>query len=147
MGVYSFADVNAAINGPGGNFLLTDSGIAEEGIGISMDGDKVTTVTGASGDIMHSVHKGQTGTFTIRVHKTDPKNKILGELMNYQNQSSAFAGQNLLTLSNVVSGDGFTVSQAAFVKWPDMTWANDANIQEWVLRGKVNGTFGARGSN
>lgn len=144
-GVFSFADVNVAISGPFlGSLLLSDSGVAEEGISIEMDGDKVTTLTGASGDIMHSVHKGQTGVITLRLHKTSPKNKILMDAYNYQNQSSAFAGQNVLSLTNVVAGDGFSVAEAAFVKAPNLTWANDANVNEWQFRGRVNGVLGAR---
>lgn len=55
MGAYSFADVTASIDGPGGNFALT-GGAAEEGIKVEMAEDKNTMTAGADGEVMHSLH-------------------------------------------------------------------------------------------
>ncbi len=59
MGVYSFANVAAAIVGPGGSITLGNgAGPSEEGITISYTEDKNTMTIGADGSGMHSCMRG-----------------------------------------------------------------------------------------
>ena len=134
MGVYSFLDVQAAINGPGGSFSLGNgSGAAEEGITVEMIDDKNTMVIGADGTGQHNLHAGKGGTITIRLLKTSPTNALMAELYNYQTQSSAYHGQNTISIRNPVSGDSITGQQCAFKKLPANGYAKDGAIMEWVL--------------
>lgn len=144
LGAYSFLDVKASIAGPGGIFQIgSDTGSAEEGISATMIDEKDTTTPGADGQIMHSLHAAQVGTITIRLLKTSPVNALLSQMMNAQKQSSGFWGQNVVVVTDVQRGDLFTLTQAAFVKWPDTTWAKDGNTNEWVFRGALEADYGS----
>lgn len=143
MGTYSFKNVQASLIGPGGAIQLGQgAGDSEEGITAAMDEDKDTTTTGADGSIMHSLHAGQTGTMTIRLLKTSPTNAQLNQLYQVQQASSALWGQNQLVITDVVRGDVIAGTQMAFVKHPDLVYAKDGNMNEWVFRGIVNQLLG-----
>ncbi len=97
--------------------------------------DKNSMVIGADGSVMHSLHAGKGCTVTIRLLKTSPVNYQLMSLFNYQTTSSANHGQNTISIRNPVRGDSITVSQAAFKKQPDLSYAKDGNTVEWGFDG------------
>lgn len=134
MTTYSFMNVVAAINGPGGNFSLGyGSGNAEEGITVEMVEDKNTMTVGADGSVMHSLHAGRAGTLTVRLLKTAPTNQLLSNLYNYQAMSSANWGQNTVTIQDTARGDNITCSLVAFRRHTGLTYAKDGNFNEWVF--------------
>src|ERR1700690_3265850 len=105
---YSFLDVQATITGPGGAFALgSGSANAKEGITVEFIEDKDNMIIGADGSAMHSLIASKGGTATIRLLKTSPVNSQLQQLYAYQQTSSAFWGQNLIRLTNAVTGDEY----------------------------------------
>ena len=67
MGAYSFLDVQAAIEGPGGAFQLgSGSGNAEEGITIEPGGDKNVMQIGADGGHVQGFSKRRNACLTMR---------------------------------------------------------------------------------
>lgn len=131
---YSFLDVKASIVGPGGTFQLgAGAGVADEGITIEPTEDVGTMATGADGQGMHSLHAARPGRATIRLLKTSPVNKQLSLLFSLQTTSSSLYGQNIITVSDVARGDLAVCQQAAFAKHAPITWAKDANFNEWVF--------------
>lgn len=130
---YSFADVNCTMTGPGANVLLSEDGVADEGIEFQFSGDKSSMMTGASGDGMHSLHAGQPGRVIVRLLKVSPLNAILSRLYNSQTSSASKHGQNTFTLSDAQRGDFFSASQCAFAKHPDGRFAKEGNVQEWIF--------------
>jgi Protein of unknown function (DUF3277) len=144
MAAYSFTNVQASISGPGGSASVGyGAGAAEEGISSAMEGDKVGTVAGADGQLMHSLHASNVGTITVRLLKTSPVNATLDAMYNFQRSSAANTGQNTLRVTDVQRGDVLNGSQMAFVKRPDLTWAMDGGTNEWVFRGNVIESLGA----
>jgi hypothetical protein len=134
MPSYSFADVEAVIDGPGGNFSIKD-GTANEGIDIAPVGDRSTMTPGADGSVMHSLSASSASAVTVRLLKTSPVNAQLMQLFNHQVASSARHGQNVITVRDAARGDLVTVSQAAFKRPPAIKYAVDGGIQEWVFDG------------
>lgn len=129
---YSFLDVQASIAGPGGTFSLgSGAGAADEGISVAMKEDKNTMTIGADGSPMHSLHAGKGGTFKVRLLKTSPTNAKLSALYNLQTTSSGLHGQNVITISNNISGDTISGIQCAFKKQPDNNYAKEAGTLEW----------------
>jgi hypothetical protein len=136
MSTYSFLDTQGSFVGPGGNFSVgSGAGCAEEGISYALDEDQTGTITGSDGTIMHSLHASQTGTVTVRLLKTSPVNGKLQQAYNFQKVSASTWGVNTLAFANSTLGDAITLTQAAFVKSPDNSYAKDGNIMEWVFRG------------
>lgn len=144
MATYSFLDVNASLTGPGGSFSLSaGSGNADEGITIAMIEDKNTLVIGADGTPMHSLHAGNGGTITLRYLKTSPVNNQLSQLYSVQQLSSAAWGLNVINLDNPVTGDSVIMTFVAFKKLPNVTYAKDGGMNEWVFDcGQVNTLLG-----
>jgi hypothetical protein len=143
MGAYSFINVSANITGPGGNIAIGSSaGAAKEGISTAFDEDKVGTITGADGSIMHSLHAGMTGTVHVRLLKTSPANAALNQMFNFQRATAGNTGQNTIVVTDVVRGDVVTGRAMAFIKHPDNSWAEEGNTVEWTFRGIVNETLG-----
>lgn len=141
---YSFIDVQAAIEGPGGSFSLSECGIADEGISISHADDKGSMVIGADGCAMHSLHAASGGTVTIRLLKTSPLNALMSSLYNYQTASSALYGQNTIVVNDPVRGDNITCQMAGFRKLPDIAFAKDGGLMEWSFNaGKIDTILGA----
>jgi hypothetical protein len=128
---YSFLDVQCVIDGPAGNFSLSDGGVAEEGISVAMAGDKDTMTVGADGQPMHSLHADKSGTVTLRLLKTSTLNYQLSEMYRVQTSSSANHGQNVISVRDPVRGDFITCSYCAFRKQPDLTFAKEAGVNEW----------------
>jgi hypothetical protein len=144
MATYSFLDVQATINGPGGSFALGyGSCNAEEGISIAMVEAKNTMTIGADGCVMHSLHAGNGGTVTIRFLKTSGTNYLLAQMYDQQSVASANWGYNTIVISDAARGDQITCSNCAFRQWPNVNYAKDGGTQEWVFEcGSVIGVLG-----
>lgn len=134
MSTYSFQDVSATLVGVGAVIDLGyGSANAEEGITISMAGDKNTMTIGADGEGMHSLHADKSGQITVRLLKTSPQNAKLMALYDAQSLSSSAWGMNVITVANSASIDIHTGRKCAFRKKPDMRYAKDGDIVEWVF--------------
>jgi hypothetical protein len=133
IGVYSFLDVQASITGPGGSFDLASAGFSDEGITIQMSGPKNAMTIGANGDGMHSLRASRAGTVTISLLKTATGNAQLNQLYRYQEQSSAYWGRNVITVTNPVSGDVATIVGAAFNKQADLRYSTEGNMNVWAF--------------
>ena len=144
MATYSFMDVQATIVGPGGSFSLGYGACnAEEGISVAMTENKNTMTVGADGCVMHSLHAGNAGTVTVRFLKTSGTNQMLSMMLDLQRVSSALWGQNVIVISDAARGDQITCTNVAFQRWPNVTYAKEGGVQEWVFdAGQVNGILG-----
>jgi len=146
MTVYSFKDVHASIDGPGGNFPLAgdEAGAAKEGITIEPTGDINTLVAGADGSFMHSLSGDETGTVTVRLLKTSTVNAQLQTLLDYQRTSSARWGRNTITIRDVARGDTITCSGAAFARPAPIGYTEQAGNIEWTFHaGKIQRQLGS----
>lgn len=133
-GTYSFNDVQASIVGPGASFSLGyGSSNADEGITVDMGGDKNTMRIGADGNGMHSLHADRSGTVTIHLLKNSPVNAQLMALYDGQTISSALHGQNTITIRQTAAGDITVASQCAFKKKPNLAYAKDGDVMNWVF--------------
>jgi|ERR1700753_758873 len=138
MATYSFLNIVATLSAPGAVVNLGyGAGNADEAITVAMAEDKTTTTTGADGSIMHSLHAGQTGTMSVRLLKTSPVNQQLSDLMNAQRLVPSIFGQNVITIRDAMRGDVITGTQMAFVKFPDVAYAKEGNVQDWAFRGII----------
>lgn len=133
MAAYSLEDVLASIAGPGGSFPIgPGKGIAQEGISVEFIDDKDNMLMGGDGTGVHSKRESNAARVTVRVLKTSPVNAQLSQLYRYQNRpGSLFWGQNIITVTNPITGDDYHATECAFVKHTGVTWAQDANINEW----------------
>lgn len=132
MQTYSFADVMATITGPGGVIPLgSGAGNAKEGITVAMVEDKDNMLIGADGQGMHSLHRGDGGSLTVRLLKTSPVNALLSAMFQFQKQSSAVWGQNVLVITDISRGDILSAGGVAFTKFPDIGYAEDGGTVEW----------------
>lgn len=129
---YSFGDVYGSITGPGGTVAFGNgNGTAEEGIEFEPTGEMNKMLMGTGGQGMHSLTMDDSGRARIHCMKNSPINAQLDQLYKYQKTSSAFWGQNVITMTNPVSGDQYTCTGTAFTKRPTNTFAKDANILTW----------------
>lgn len=134
MSTYSFMDVQASIVGPGGAFSLGyGEAAAEEGITIATGADKNTMTIGADGEGMHSLHADKSGQVTLRYLKTAPVNALLQALYDAQTLDSRLHGKNLITVTQSASGDVTAARSCAFKKKPDLRYAKDGDIVEWIF--------------
>lgn len=130
--VYSFEDVVATLAGPGGSIPLgAGSGNAKEGISIDFVEDKNNMLIGADGSGVHSLRANSAAHVSVRLLKTSPINAALNAMYNLQISSSIFWGQNVLTVTNPATGDDYACTGVAFKKFPSITWAEDANMNDW----------------
>ncbi|HIE5943673.1 hypothetical protein WK90_01535 [Burkholderia cepacia] len=134
MTTYSFQDVAATIVGPGGAFSLGyGEATAEEGITIVRAGDKNTMTIGSDGEGMHSLHADKSGQVTLRYLKTAPINAKLMALYDAQSLDSRLWGKNLIEVRQTAAGDVMTARSCAFKKAPDLKYAKDGDVVEWVF--------------
>jgi hypothetical protein len=134
MATYSFIDGAASIVGPGGSFSLGyGSGNAEEGISVAMVENKNTMAIGADGSVMHSLHAGNGGTVTLRFLKTSTTNQMLSIMYDLQRISSAVWGQNTIVISDPARGDQISCISCAFQRMPNVNYAKDGGVQEWMF--------------
>lgn len=138
---YSFLDVLASIQGPGG-FANLGSGAAaaEEGITIEAVEDKNVMTIGADGLGQHSLVASNAAKVTIRLLKTAPANNILMLMYNTQTASSSLHGQNVITISDSSRGDLTLLRQCAFNKKPTITYAKEGGTMEWGFDAVVSNT-------
>lgn len=144
MGTYSFTDVQATLSGPGGSIGLGNgSGAAEEGITTEMKEEKNLQSVGADGQIMNTLRASRAGRITVRLLKTSPVNALLSAMYNFQSSTSGLWGNNVLVVSDTVRGDVVTATQVAFTRQPNLTYAKDGNMNEWIFEGAVTQILGA----
>lgn len=144
MATYSFQDVTASIVGPGGAFQLGyGEATAEEGIEIARAGDKNTMTVGSDGEGMHSLHADKSGQITLRYLKTAPINAKLMALYSAQSLDSRLWGKNLIEIRQTAAGDVTAGRSCAFKKAPNLKYAKDGDIVEWVFDAiKIDGLLG-----
>ncbi|KVD52062.1 hypothetical protein WL77_12180 [Burkholderia ubonensis] len=144
MATYSFQDVAATIVGPGGAFSLGyGEATAEEGITIARAGDKNTMTIGSDGEGMHSLHADKSGQITLRYLKTAPINAKLMALYSAQSLDSRLWGKNLIEVRQTAAGDVTTARSCSFKKAPDLKYAKEGDILEWVFDCiKIDGLLG-----
>lgn len=141
---YSFVAVQAALVGPGGATQLGNSaGAAEEGITVAPLGEKNTMQIGADDSIMHSLHAANPGRITVRLLKTSGVNAVLSTIYNFQRSSPGNWGLNTITVSDTFRGDICTLSTAAFVGNPTLTYDKAGRFNEWVFDGRLIEQLGA----
>lgn len=139
---YSFSDVQVSISGPGGSFSLSEGGVANEGITIEPN-PRVTTLYGADGEWMHSLHAAKGGRVILRVMRTGIANANLSKLFNFDSQSSANTGHNIISVRDVQRGDNWVITGAAIERLPSNNYATEGGIVEWVfVAGTIDGVFG-----
>ncbi|MBR8380712.1 DUF3277 family protein, partial [Burkholderia cenocepacia] len=106
---------------------------AEEGIVIARAGDKNTMTIGSDGEGMHSLHADKSGQVTLRYLKTAPVNAKLMAMYDAQSLSSSLWGKNLIEVSQTAAGDVITARSCAFKKAPELKYAKDGDIVEWIF--------------
>lgn len=132
MATYSFLNFAGNITGPGGSINFGNgAGPSEEGLSVTMTEDKSTMTIGADGSGMHSLHAGRSGQITMRLLKTSPTNALLMEMYNFQTQSAANHGRNVISARDTARGDVINAVEVAFVKAPDISYAKDGGTIEW----------------
>lgn len=144
MSTYSFIDVGAAIDGPGGNIQLGyGAGVAEEGITIERTEDMNTMNTGADGEVMHSLHASTSGTVRVRLQKTSRQNALLQAMLNFQRIAAANHGRNVIRVQDSARGDIVTCRVVAFAGPPSLTWGKVGAMNEWLFHaGKISPILG-----
>lgn len=145
MATYSFLEVNAAIDGPGGNIQLGNgAGVSEEGISVERVEDANTMVTGSDGTPMHSLHAADAGTIRVRLLKISPTNALLNNMMNFQRLAASRHGRNTVSVRDTHRGDVVLCTDVAFTGPPALTWAKVGQMLEWTFHaGHVDPTIGA----
>jgi hypothetical protein len=129
--VYSFEDVAATLSGPGGSIPLgAGAGNAKEGISIEFVEDKNNMLIGADGSGVHSLRANSSAHISVRLLKTSPTNSLLTAMYNTQIASSIFWGQNVFVVTTA-TGDNYPCTGVAFKRFPGITWAEDANMNDW----------------
>lgn len=138
MAAYSFMSVNATLLGLGGSVSLGyGAASAKEGITYDPLEDKDRMDVGADGTIMHSLRTSNASRITVRLLKTSPVNFLLNGMYNLQRITVSGWGQNTLVISDVYRGDLVTGDNIAFAKHAVVTWAEDANHNEWTFYGNI----------
>ena len=142
---YSFLDVEATLEGPGGSFSLgSGAGVAEEGITIEPKGDVNIMTEGADGSYMHSLRGSRSGTITVTLLRNSPTNEKLQTMITYQRSSARYHGQNTVTLRHMASGDVITCEGVAFSKQPGLPYATEGGKLAWVFdAGKIDIKLGS----
>lgn len=134
MASYSFNDVNATFAGAGGSAILgAGAGSSKEGITCEFLDDKDSMLIGADGSGVHSMRASKAGRVTVRLLKSSPWNAVLAAMYNAQTLSTRLWGKNVLTVTNLVTLDNYVCTGVAFQKMPSVTWAEDANYNEWTF--------------
>lgn len=135
MASYSFLDVAATLNGPGGSIQLgAGAGTAEEGITIERRGERNTMTIGSDGEGMHSLHADKSSTITVRLLKTSPTNQLLSVMFDLQSQASSLWGQNVIAVSTPNgAGDITTARGVAFRQHTPLTYAKEGGMNTWTF--------------
>jgi hypothetical protein len=114
--VYSFEDVVCSIAGPFGSFDLSKgAGVADEGITIDFDEDKATKTMNAR----------------------------LSQMYDYETSSSAYYGQDTITVRDAIRGDNWVLQGCGFRRHPPGGYAKEGGTIEWSFHALVvDGRFG-----
>jgi len=144
MTTYSFNEVHCSFVGPGGSLDLGyGAGTAEEGITIEPNEAIDTLTVGADGTPMHSLHRNTSGSATVRLFKTSPRNQALAAMFALQTTGSATHGQNVFIVTNSWTNDNIVCSEVAFKRAHTLTYAKEAGINEWSFNcGRIMRTLG-----
>ena len=144
MATYSFMAVNATLSGLGGSIPLGyGAASAKEGLSYEMLEDKDRMDVGADGSVMHTLRASNAARITVRLLKTAPTNALLNNMYNLQRLVLSAWGQNILVVSDTQRGDIISGDTIAFARHPVITWAEDANHNEWSFYGTVVPILGA----
>lgn len=135
MPSYSFRNVLAAIDGPGGAFPLSGGvGNAKEGITIAATTDENVMTKGADDFTQHSMIEDSSATVTIRLLKSSPVNALLMGLRNSQKLAGSVVwGQNKIVVTDRARGDLHVLTEVAFKKVPDLEYGAEAAPVEWTF--------------
>jgi hypothetical protein len=146
MSTYSFLDVVASMVGPGGAVNLGQgAATSEEGVSVEPTEDIDTMTIGADGTPMHSLHANKSGTVTVRLLKTSPVNQKLAQMYAFQTASGSNHGQNTISIGNTATQDSITCQQVAFKRAPNITYAKEGGMNEWVFNaGIIDRTLGSQ---
>ena len=132
--VYSFIDTQASFFGPTGFFSLTadKSGVAEEGITVTLIQDNATSVWGADGSWVHSLSAQKGADVSLKLLKNSKVNTLLSAMYNSQKTSSTLSGQNTIKISSSL-GDTIILAGVIFKKAPTTQFGLSAQIMEWTF--------------
>lgn len=142
---YAFTDSHVSIVGPGGNFSVSEGGIAEEGISFDMAEDKNIMTMGADGQGMHNLVASDAAECVIRLLKGSPVNAQLDNMYNFQkSKGGLFHGSNVIKVTQSTSGDNFSGIGGAFKRRPRIVYAKSGGMMEWPIQlisfnGKIGG--------
>ena len=142
---YSFMYVKASLVNDLGNSFNVGFGAStgEEGVTVVFQDDVNAMTVGSDGDYMHSLHAGQAGQVTIHLLKISPMNKVLEDEYNRQRQSATTWGKNSMRVTNLGGNDVISCEGMAFKKAPDLHYAKDGDILQWVFdAGKIHRDLG-----
>ena len=96
----------------------------------------------ADGQVMHALHAAAPGRITVRLLKTSPTNALLSAMFNLQQASAANWGQNAVAFSDPSRGDVITLTTAAFVQLPSVTYDKAGRFNEWMFEGSLTMVLG-----
>lgn len=144
MATYSFTDVRATLTGATGFVDLGyGSAAAKEGITVSLASERDVMTVGADGEVMHSMKADKSGTVTVRLMATSSANAKLQAMFDAQALSSSAWGQNVITIVNKGNDETTVCRSVAFQKQPDIVYAEEGQIREWVFNcGKIDTVTG-----
>jgi len=135
---YSFINTQCSLVGPGGNINLGQgAAVGDEGIKIAPTGDVNTMTIGADGTPMHSLHADHSGMVSVQLLKTSPVNQLLAEMYGIQTSSSVMHGQNVISLTNNVTGDTIVCTFCAFKKAPELEYKKEGGFNVWEFQAGV----------
>lgn len=131
MPTYSFSDVLVSIVGPGITTSIgAGNGVASEGIAIAMAATHTMTI-GLDGEGVHMLNPDKSGTVTISLLQTSPKNAILQAAYDAQSASSALWGKNLIVVTMAGVGDVHSCRSCAFAGKPSVSYGQDGHTVAW----------------
>lgn len=142
---YTFLNAIAGYTDSLGNMLdfSAGNGVAEEGMTIEWDEDKVSITRGADGDWMYNLHAASGGIFTIRALRTSPLNYYLSNIYTKTTAGGATVGTGIITGGDVQRGESFNCVGCQIRRHSAFTSAKEGPGLEWVfLVGKLSAKLG-----
>lgn len=136
MPAYSFKNVACSITGPGPLGIMTiplsgGVGAAKEGIKIADTDDKNEMNQGADGVTEHSLKASDAAGADVNLQQTSKVHFLLAEMFNFQKQNSVFWGQNTINVIDFARGDVEILTECAFKRRPDSSFADVAGNVQW----------------
>ncbi len=133
MATYSFLDVVATFSDINGDTISLGygAGTAKEGITTEMLDDKTKMDIGSDGSVMHTLRASNAARIMVRLLKTSPTNNLLSTVYGLQRLSPLLWGQNFISVRDILQGDVLSADFVAFARQPVITYAEDANMNEW----------------